>query len=87
MDEAKQRKWLDLAKNARKQLKKAASVAAGSPTTAGNSPGVMVSFRVKFYPPHPITRLHEELTKYQLYLQLRRDLQVRMANNTVNISV
>ncbi|OWA50525.1 FERM domain-containing protein 5 [Hypsibius exemplaris] len=64
IDESKQRKWLDLGKNARKQLKK-----------AGRDENVIVSFRVKFYPPDPMTRLNEELTRYQLFLQLRRDLQ------------
>jgi FERM domain-containing protein 3/5 len=66
IDETKQRKWLDLGKNARKQLKK-----------AGREENVIVSFRVKFYPPDPMTRLNEELTRYQLFLQLRRDLQVK----------
>ena len=34
---------------------------------------ILFSFRVKFYPPDPF-KLKEEITKYQLYLQLRRDL-------------
>ena len=67
VDNKKQRKWLDLSKNARKQLKKA-----GKDTDM-----VAISFRVKFYPPDPVKRLNEELTRYQIFLQLRRDLQVR----------
>lgn len=34
---------------------------------------VLFSFRVKFYPPDPF-RLKEEITRYQVYLQLKRDL-------------
>lgn len=34
---------------------------------------VLFSFRVKFYPPDPFT-LKEEITRYQIYLQLKRDL-------------
>lgn len=34
---------------------------------------VLFSFRVKFYPPDPF-KLKEELTRYQIYLQLKRDL-------------
>nr|CAD7569310.1 unnamed protein product [Timema californicum] len=34
---------------------------------------VLFSFRVKFYPPDPF-RLKEEITRYQIYLQLKRDL-------------
>ena len=34
---------------------------------------LLLCFRVKFYPPDPM-RLHES-TRYQLYLQLKRDLQ------------
>lgn len=33
----------------------------------------MFSFRVKFYPPDPF-RLKEEITRYQIFLQLKRDL-------------
>ena len=35
---------------------------------------MVFSFRVKFYPGWP-ERLQEELTRYQVYLQLRRDLR------------
>lgn len=34
---------------------------------------VVFSFRVKFYPPDPF-RLKEEITRYQIFLQLKRDL-------------
>ncbi|XP_057659909.1 FERM domain-containing protein 5 isoform X2 [Diorhabda carinulata] len=34
---------------------------------------VLFSFRVKFYPPDPF-RLKEEITRYQIFLQLKRDL-------------
>lgn len=34
---------------------------------------VVFSFRVKFYPPDPF-RLKEEITRYQIFMQLKRDL-------------
>ncbi len=34
---------------------------------------VFFSFRVKFYPPSPF-QLKEQITRYQIYLQLKRDL-------------
>lgn len=34
---------------------------------------VLFSFRVKYYPPDPF-RLKEEITRYQIFLQLKRDL-------------
>ncbi|VVC35886.1 Hypothetical protein CINCED_3A000998 [Cinara cedri] len=34
---------------------------------------ILFSFRVKFYPPNPF-RLKEDITRYQIYLQLKRDL-------------
>lgn len=34
---------------------------------------ILFSFRVKFYPPDPL-RLKEEITRYQIYQQLKRDL-------------
>lgn len=34
---------------------------------------VLFSFRVKFYPPNPLI-LKEEVARYQIYLQLKRDL-------------
>ncbi|XP_062580054.1 FERM domain-containing protein 5-like isoform X2 [Saccostrea cucullata] len=57
--EDKQRHWLDPLKSVYKQLK-------------GVNPCVLC-FRVKFYPSDP-SKLHEEITRYYLFLQLRRDL-------------
>lgn len=34
---------------------------------------ILFSFRVKFYPPNPF-RLKEDISRYQIYLQLKRDL-------------
>lgn len=34
---------------------------------------VLFSFRVKFYPPNPFS-LKEQITRYQIYLQVKRDL-------------
>jgi len=34
---------------------------------------ILLCFRVKFYPPDPL-RLKEEITRYQVYQQLKRDL-------------
>ncbi|XP_044008490.1 protein 4.1-like [Aphidius gifuensis] len=34
---------------------------------------ILFTFRVKFYPPDPL-RLREEITRYQIYQQLKRDL-------------
>lgn len=34
---------------------------------------VLFSFRIKFYPPDPFC-LKEEITRYQIFLQLKRDL-------------
>ncbi|KAL4228332.1 FERM domain-containing protein 5 [Mactra antiquata] len=59
VDAEKQRHWLDPTKTVYKQLK-------------GVSPCVLC-FRVKFYPADPM-KLHEEITRYYLFLQLRRDL-------------
>ncbi|XP_053405302.1 FERM domain-containing protein 5-like isoform X6 [Mercenaria mercenaria] len=59
VDAEKQRHWLDPTKTVYKQLK-------------GVSPCVLC-FRVKFYPEDPM-KLHEEITRYYLFLQLRRDL-------------
>lgn len=38
-----------------------------------DSSSILFSFRVKFYPPNPLL-LKEEITRYQVYLQLKRDL-------------
>lgn len=59
VDLNKQRHWLDLNKTIVKQVK--------------YLDPLLFSFRVKFYPPDPF-RLKEEITRYQVYLQLRRDL-------------
>ena len=59
VDQHKQRKWFDFTK----------SVASQVPS----GKDLVFCFRVKFYPPDPM-RL-QEATRYQLYLQLKRDLQ------------
>ncbi|XP_076443403.1 FERM domain-containing protein 5-like isoform X2 [Babylonia areolata] len=59
IDAEKQRHWLDPLKTVYKQMK-------------GVSPMVLC-FRVKFYPEEP-TKLREEITRYYMFLQLRRDL-------------
>ncbi|XP_026283873.1 FERM domain-containing protein 5 isoform X1 [Frankliniella occidentalis] len=59
VDLNKQRHWLDLNKTILKQVKYVDPL--------------LFSFRVKFYPPDPF-RLKEEISRYQVYLQLRRDL-------------
>ncbi|XP_064619237.1 FERM domain-containing protein 5-like isoform X16 [Lineus longissimus] len=51
--------WLDPVKSVYKQLK--------------NVNPMVLCFRVKFYPPDPM-QLKEEITRYFLFLQLRRDL-------------
>ncbi|XP_015431830.1 PREDICTED: FERM domain-containing protein 5 [Dufourea novaeangliae] len=59
VDHCRQRHWLDLAKTAIKQVK--------------DMDPILFSFRVKFYPPDPL-RLKEEISRYQIYQQLKRDL-------------
>ena len=59
VDETKQRHWLDTTKNILKQVK--------------SMNPIVFCFRVKYYPKDP-QRLNEELTRYHVYLQLRRDL-------------
>ncbi|XP_053643053.2 FERM domain-containing protein 5 isoform X1 [Cherax quadricarinatus] len=59
VDQNKQRYWLDGTKNILRQIK--------------NLSPILFCFRVKFYPADPL-RLQEEITRYQLFLQLRRDL-------------
>ncbi|XP_061385488.1 FERM domain-containing protein 5 [Danaus plexippus] len=54
-----QRHWLHLAKVILKQVKDASPI--------------LFSFRVKFYPPNPLL-LKEDVTRFQIYLQLKRDL-------------
>ncbi|XP_059174623.1 FERM domain-containing protein 5-like isoform X4 [Physella acuta] len=59
VDAENQRHWLDPLKTVYKQLK--------------GLNKMVLCFRVKFYPEDPM-KLHEEITRYYLFLQLRRDL-------------
>lgn len=59
VDATQQRHWLDLGKSIIKQVR--------------DLDPVLFSFRIKFYPPDPF-RLKEEITRYQIFLQLKRDL-------------
>ncbi|KAJ8934885.1 hypothetical protein NQ314_013165 [Rhamnusium bicolor] len=59
VDTQDQRHWLDLGKSICKQVK--------------DLDPVLFNFSVKFYPPDPF-RLKEEITRYQIFLQLKRDL-------------
>ncbi|KAL2092111.1 hypothetical protein ACEWY4_011909 [Coilia grayii] len=59
VDPEKQRHWLDPSKPVVKQMK-------------SQQPYTMC-FRVKFYPQEPI-KIKEELTRYLLYLQIKRDI-------------
>uniref|UniRef100_UPI00358DF34E FERM domain-containing protein 3-like n=1 Tax=Myxine glutinosa TaxID=7769 RepID=UPI00358DF34E len=59
MDVDKQRHWLDPKKLIVKQMK--------------SEPPYTLCFRVKFYPGDP-SKLKEEISRYQLYLQIKRDL-------------
>ncbi|CAD5112820.1 DgyrCDS2031 [Dimorphilus gyrociliatus] len=59
VDNNKQRHWLDPLKPVYRQLK--------------NVTPQVLCFRVKFYPAEPL-KLKEEITRYYLFLQLRRDL-------------
>uniref|UniRef100_A0A0B7AKC0 FERM domain-containing protein n=1 Tax=Arion vulgaris TaxID=1028688 RepID=A0A0B7AKC0_9EUPU len=59
VDAENQRHWLDPLKTVYKQLKGLSKM--------------VLCFRVKFYPEDPM-KLHEEITRYYLFLQLRRDL-------------
>ncbi|XP_052738480.1 FERM domain-containing protein 5 [Bicyclus anynana] len=59
VDAGGQRHWLHLAKLILKQVKDASPI--------------LFSFRVKFYPPNPLL-LKEDATRFQIYLQLKRDL-------------
>lgn len=63
MDNFKNRYWLDPAKPIFRQIKG---------MFEGVS-GIVLRFRVRFYPREP-WEAREELTRYQLFLQLRRDL-------------
>lgn len=60
VDDAKQRHWLDLNKSVIKQMKTL-------------KPPYKLFFRVKFYAVDP-SALHEEITRYQFFLQVKRDI-------------
>ncbi|XP_038625622.1 FERM domain-containing protein 3 isoform X2 [Tachyglossus aculeatus] len=59
VDPEKQRHWLDPNKSISKQMK--------------SHPPYTMCFRVKFYPHEPL-KIKEELTRYLLYLQIKRDI-------------
>ncbi|CAH8563310.1 unnamed protein product [Schistosoma intercalatum] len=54
------RQWLELDKSVYKQLKDCKSF--------------VVNFRVKHYPPDPVNDLAQSISRYLVYLQIRRDL-------------
>nr|XP_010585790.1 FERM domain-containing protein 3 isoform X2 [Loxodonta africana] len=59
VDPEKQRHWLEPNKSIAKQMK--------------SHPPYTMCFRVKFYPHEPL-KIKEELTRYLLYLQIKRDI-------------
>ncbi|XP_072133780.1 FERM domain-containing protein 5 isoform X3 [Mobula birostris] len=59
VDPDKQRHWLDISKSIIKQMK--------------SQPPYTMCFRVKFYPTDP-SMLKEEITRYLVFLQIKRDL-------------
>ncbi|XP_078386257.1 FERM domain-containing protein 5 isoform X1 [Cetorhinus maximus] len=59
VDPEKQRHWLDISKSIIKQMK--------------SQPPYTMCFRVKFYPTDP-SALKEEITRYLVFLQIKRDL-------------
>ncbi|KAF6216936.1 hypothetical protein GE061_001287 [Apolygus lucorum] len=59
VDNARQRHWLDLSKPVMRQIK--------------DMDPILFNFRVKFYPPDPF-KLKEDITRYHIFLQLKRDL-------------
>ncbi|XP_048383420.2 FERM domain-containing protein 3 isoform X2 [Stegostoma tigrinum] len=59
VDPEKQRHWLEPNKSVVKQMK--------------SQPPYTMCFRVKFYPSEPV-KVKEELTRYLLYLQIKRDI-------------
>ncbi|XP_050429649.1 FERM domain-containing protein 3 isoform X5 [Adelges cooleyi] len=61
VDNKRQRHWLEPSKSIIKQMRDV------------EADNILFSFRVKFYPPNPF-RLKEDITRYQIYLQLKRDL-------------
>ncbi|XP_031557619.1 FERM domain-containing protein 5-like [Actinia tenebrosa] len=60
VDDSKQRHWLDLGKSVLKQMKSL-------------KPPFKLFFRVKFYAVDPSV-VHEEITRYQFFLQIKRDI-------------
>ncbi|XP_035910258.1 tyrosine-protein phosphatase non-receptor type 4 [Anopheles stephensi] len=67
-------RWLDPNKPFRKQLNDARTTSTVVRQHADGGPHVpLLLFRVKFYVTDP-SRLHEEYTRYQFYLQIRRDV-------------
>uniref|UniRef100_A0A182SL86 protein-tyrosine-phosphatase n=1 Tax=Anopheles maculatus TaxID=74869 RepID=A0A182SL86_9DIPT len=67
-------RWLDPNKPFRKQLNDARASTTVVRQHADGGPHVpLLLFRVKFYVTDP-SRLHEEYTRYQFYLQIRRDV-------------
>lgn len=76
VDMERQRHWLDPVKTVYKQLKELIVSTKKNDKTATDNQSVnpmVLCFRVKFYPADPMS-LHEEITRYFLFLQLRRDL-------------
>ncbi|XP_049290239.1 tyrosine-protein phosphatase non-receptor type 4 isoform X1 [Anopheles funestus] len=65
-------RWLDPNKPFRKQLNDARTTTVRSHADGGPHVPLLL-FRVKFYVTDP-SRLHEEYTRYQFYLQIRRDV-------------
>uniref|UniRef100_H3AFL8 FERM domain-containing protein 5 n=1 Tax=Latimeria chalumnae TaxID=7897 RepID=H3AFL8_LATCH len=59
VDPEKQRHWLEFTKSIARQMK--------------SQPPYTMCFRVKFYPPDPAA-LKEEITRYLVFLQIKRDL-------------
>ncbi|TSL68230.1 FERM domain-containing protein 5 [Bagarius yarrelli] len=59
VDPEKQRHWLELNKPITKQMR--------------SQPPFIMCLRVKFYPPDPVA-LKEEITRYLVFLQIKRDL-------------
>ncbi|XP_077328777.1 FERM domain-containing protein 5 [Lithobates pipiens] len=59
VDPDKQRHWLEFSKGIAKQMR--------------SRPPFIMCFRVKFYPPDPAA-LKEEITRYMVFLQVKRDL-------------
>ncbi|GAB1605989.1 FERM domain-containing protein 5-like isoform X10 [Argonauta hians] len=76
VDMERQRHWLDPIKTVYKQLKDLIVSAKKNDKISHDTTSVnpmVLCFRVKFYPEDPMS-LHEEITRYCLFLQLRRDL-------------